>query len=101
MEAINPDGGPLASTGQKPHLTCAPTGAAVEHPDVLAWFEEAKRLLAEAEERFESGKILPAISSLAAVPPLHSMLIERCSVMLDEATHSEPELPAQPSGMYL
>lgn len=101
MEAINTQGGLLAGTEQKPHLTVAPAGAGVEHPDVLAWFEETKRLLAEAEERFESGKILPAISSLAAVPPLHSMLIERCSVMLDEATHPEAELPAQPSGMYL
>ena len=104
MEAINPLGGLLVGTEQKPHLTVAPAGAGVEHvehPDVLAWFKETKRLLAEAEERFESGKILPAISSLADVPPLHSMLIERCSVMLDEATHPEAELPAQHSGMYL
>lgn len=101
MEAINTQGGLLAGTEQKPHLTVAPAGAGADHPDVLAWFEEAKRLLAEAEERFESGKILPTLSSLAAVPPLHGMLIERCSVMLDETTPSESELPAQHSGMYL
>ncbi len=101
MEAIDPNGGQLASTDQESHLTVAPVGPGGEHPEVLAWFEETKRLVAEAEERFESGKILPALSSLSAVPPLHSMLIERCSVMLDEATPSDPELPAQPSGMYL
>src|SRR5262245_27004842 len=101
MEAINTNGGPLAKADQKPHLAVASTGAGDEYPDVLAWFEETKRIVAEAEERFESGKILPALSSLVAVPPLHSMLIERCSVMLDEATASGPELPPQPHGMYL
>jgi hypothetical protein len=38
---------------------------------VKAWFAEAHRLFIEAEERLGLGNVLPALSSLAAVPPLH------------------------------
>lgn len=52
---------------------------------MLAWLYEAKRLFEEAEERLASGTVLPAPSSLAAVPSLHGMLMVRCSGMPDAA----------------
>ncbi|MXW76582.1 MAG: hypothetical protein F4Z58_11200 [Acidimicrobiaceae bacterium] len=72
---------------------------AAVHPDVLAWLHEAKRLFEEAEERLESGAVLPALSSLVAVPPLHGMLMGRCSEMLDP-TEIDDE-PDTATGLYL
>ena len=72
---------------------------AAVHPVVLAWFDEAKRLFEEAEQRLESGAVLPALSSLAAVPPLHGMLMGRCSEMLDPI--EVDNVPDAPTGMYL
>lgn len=46
---------------------------------LAAWFAEFRRLAAEAEERFASGDLRPAIASLAAVPMIHRMLVEGCS----------------------
>lgn len=74
-------------------------GRAVVHPEVLTWLNEAKRLFNEAEQRLESGEVLPALSSLAAVPLLHRMLVGRCSEMLDPAEIDE--VPDPPSGFYL
>lgn len=71
-----------------------------EHPEVLAWLAEAKRLFAEAEERLEDGRVLPALSSLAAVPPLHRMLVQHCSELLDEDDNEEEDA-VHPGGMYL
>jgi hypothetical protein len=68
---------------------------------VLAWLAEAKRLFDEAEERLEAGRMLPALSSLAAVPPLHRMLVERCSELLDANSGDDAEEAPPPSGMYL
>lgn len=75
-----------------------------EHPDVLAWLVEAQRLFAEAEERFEAGQVLSALSSLAAVPPLHSMLVKRFSGMVITVAPTEPEEPDEldfSPGLYL
>jgi hypothetical protein len=84
----------VADAGQRPAV--AEIG---DHPEVFAWFAEAKRLFAEAEERLGSGRLLPALSSLAAVPPLHRMLVQRCSEILDD---SEDDVEDEPSsGMYL
>lgn len=94
-------GGRLTGTDQNPHLQLALDEASVEHPEVIAWFAEAKRLFAEAEERFGAGRVLPALSSLAAVPPVHHMLVDRCSDLLvapEPAMSSEPDAP---NGMYL
>lgn len=67
---------------------------------MLAWLAEAKRLFAEAEDRIGAGQVLPALSSLAAVPPLHRMLVQRCSELLDEYDEDDVEdLPSR--GMYL
>ncbi len=74
-------------------------GGAGVHPEVLTWLNEAKRLFDEAEQRLESGEVLPALSSLAAVPPLHGMLVGRCSEMLDPAEIDD--VPDTPNGLYL
>lgn len=69
------------------------------HPEVVAWLNEAKRLFEEAEERLGSGAVLPALSSLAAVPPLHGMLMGRCSELLDPDEIEDD--PSTPNGLYL
>lgn len=79
--------------------TAGSEGCVVVHPEVLAWLNEARRLFEEAEERLEAGAVLPALSSLVAVPPLHGMLMGRCSEMLDPAEiDDEPDIP---NGQYL
>jgi hypothetical protein len=72
--------------------------APVEHPEVLEWIAEAKRLFGEAEERYEAGLVLPALSSLAAVPPLHHMLTERFAGLLLTSGSSEANIS---TGLYL
>lgn len=71
-------------------------GSPFEHPDVLVWLAEARRLFTEAEERLEAGCILPALSSLTAVPRLHRMLIDRCASLL--VTSDEAETPGKTDG---
>lgn len=89
------------------HLPPSPQAldvAPFEHPDVLAWLAEAQRLFAEAEERLEAGRVLSALSSLTAVPPLHRMLIERCSSLLVTGDEVEPLAPDETDacpGLYL
>jgi len=61
----------------------------VELSSVIA---EVIRLLEEAQTRFEEGQVLPALSSLSAVPNFHRHLIEACAGLLsadDEATVHE------------
>jgi hypothetical protein len=99
MAAPTTTGGPQIGSGSVAHLTIAPEASPSEHPEVVAWLAEAKRLFAEAEDRFEAGLLLPALSSLAAVPPLDGMLVERCSKLLDAAGGETEDAP--PSGMYL
>lgn len=84
-----------APPGESPYL---PDRAAL-HPEVFTWLNEARRLFEEAEERLESGAVLPALSSLAAVPPLHGMLMSRCSEMLDPVEIEDA--PGTPNGLYL
>jgi hypothetical protein len=76
-------------------------GVALESSDVGAWFSEAQRLFIEAEERLDAGSVLPALSSLAAIPPLHRMLVERCSEMLGNENAKPHEDATVPCGMYL
>ena len=75
-----------------------PEGASLD-PDVSSWVHEAQRLFDEAERRLQTGAVLPALSSLAAVPPLHKLLLGRCSEMLDQA--SADDAPSVPNGLYL
>lgn len=55
----------------------------------------------EAEARLDEGSVLPAISSLAAVPPLHRMLVEHCSKMLDGKDAEPIDDAAVSCGLYL
>lgn len=104
MEANHEEGG--RSTGTDDTSTSLPVrdAGSFEHPDLLAWLTDAQRLFAEAEERLEAGRVLSALSSLTAVPPLHRMLVERCSSLLvaaDEVGPGAPdEVDAYP-GLYL
>ncbi|MBT3956988.1 MAG: hypothetical protein HOE14_17440 [Gemmatimonadales bacterium] len=66
--------------------------------ELVAWLHEALRLFGEAEIRLRSGEVLPALSSLAAVPPLHGMLMGRCSEMLEPTKN---DLSDAPNGIYL
>ena len=99
MEVRHGEGGRFPETAEVPKLQQVLDEAPVEHPEVLAWIAEAKRLFAEAEERFEAGLVLPALSSLAAVPPLHHMLTERFSGLL--LTADEPDDADVATGLYL
>jgi hypothetical protein len=75
--------------------------SALDVDEVLAWFSEVHRLFMEAEERLDDGSVLPALSSLAAVPPMHRMLVERCSEMLGTEDAEPTDEPAVPCGPYL
>ena len=100
MAATTTAGGSQINSESVAHLALAPDAPTSEHPEVLAWLAEARRLFAEAEARIGAGQVLPALSSLAAVPPLHRMLVQRCSELLDEDDEDDAEdLPS--SGMYL
>lgn len=74
------------------------SGGAEVDPELLSFLHEAQRLFDEAETRLRSGAVLPALSSLAAVPPLHGMLMGRCSEMLDRTSDDSTDIP---SGLYL
>jgi hypothetical protein len=63
------------------------------------WLAEGKRLVAEAEARVVSGEFLPALSSLAALPPLHRMLCERLSDIVNATPQGTDE--STTFGMYL
>ncbi len=85
-------------------VASTPTRGGATAPDideVRAWFREAHRLFMEAEERLDDGSVLPALSSLAAVPPLHRMLVERCSEILGSDDAEPTDEAAVPCGLYL
>lgn len=92
-------GGSPARTDDVPHLRLAEDEGAEGDLEVLSWFAEAQRLLAEAEERFAAGAVLPTLSSLTAIPPLHKMLIDRCVDLLnpEEGEDTDDFAP----GLYL
>jgi hypothetical protein len=68
---------------------------------LAAWFAEFRRLAAEAEERFTSGNLRPAIAMLAAVPMIHRMLVEGCTELTDERAGDDPDHDEPPTGLYL
>jgi hypothetical protein len=82
-------------------LTRTPGGPANQPPEILAFFAEAERLIAEAAERFEAGSLLAALSSLVAMPPIHQSLVERCVELLEPADGDEVIDGAPTIGMYL
>ena len=83
----------------------AEAGGSALQPEVVACLNEVKRLCGEAEERLGSGAVLPALSSLTAVLPLHKMLVGRCSAMLEPSVPERQDEPAEPAdaptGFYL
>jgi hypothetical protein len=69
-------------------------------PELAAWFDEAIRLFVEASKRASAGSIRSALSSLTAVPRVHSLLVESCAELLGApAGDTEPEAPGP--GLYL
>ena len=63
------------------------------------WFEELFRICAEAEERYKNGELLPALSSLAAIPPLQQTLVKNCvAASKEKPTQSSKD---QTPGLYI
>ena len=88
----------VLSDHPQPEQRPASVSVAVD-PELLAGLSEAKRLFEEAIDRLQHGDVLPALSSLAAVPPLHGWLMSQCSELrTPDETESEPETPC---GLYL
>jgi hypothetical protein len=69
--------------------------------ELIDWFREFHRLVDEARERFEAGEIRPALASLAAVPPVHRLLVERCGGLLDRDVMETDEPDSERVGLYL
>ena len=67
--------------------------------EIKEWLHELTRITIEALERFDNGELLPAISSLAAIPPLHATVIENCIKVSKESPQNEID-PTQ-QGLYL
>lgn len=67
--------------------------------EIKQWLHELTRITMEALERFDNGELLPAISSLAAIPPLHATLIENCIMASKETSPNEDD--TTPPGLYL
>lgn len=81
-------------------MTATATGSRADAAGLPAWFEEFRRLVAEAEERFNAGDVRPALASLAAIPPVHRVLVEGCGDLLEDPN---PEVPVDDGhlGLYL
>jgi hypothetical protein len=90
---------PVKKIGGEPVVGSISTPLRVDQTDLQMWVAEGKRLLIEAEARIESGDLLPALSSLAALPPLHRTLCE----CLSDIVNSTSQKVDQPDhcGMYL
>ena len=72
-----------------------------EGGDLMAFFAEMSRLVAEAQSWTESGEVLRALSALAALPQMHHMVVDRCGALLsgpDDPTIEEPDVAY---GLYL
>lgn len=68
--------------------------------DVDAWLEEFGRLVSEAAERFHAGMYRPALASLAAIPPVHRVLVAACGELLNPPD-PDPEARSVKVGLYL
>ena len=68
-------------------------GATEDGNGLREWFAEFRRVVAEAEERFMHGDLRPAMASLAAVPMIHSMLMQGCGELT-----TPNEAPEEDSG---
>jgi hypothetical protein len=68
-------------------------------PETGAWIAEAIRLFVEASDRFADGELQAAMSSLAAVPRLHHLLVDRCVELIEVEPAPSEDVPLP--GMYL
>lgn len=69
---------------------------------LAAFFTEMTRLVTEAQSRAKTGEVLQALSSLAALPRVHRMVVDHCEVLLVEPTGQAVEDPEEVSyGLYL
>ena len=79
-----------------------PGGAHTESSDLPRftelgpWFDEFSRLAAEARHRFDQGDVISALASLAAVPMVHEILVDRCGSI----SSNQPDANHRP-GLYL
>jgi len=70
-------------------------------PDSLsAWFIEFRRVASEAGDRFEAGELHQAMTSLAAVPMIHHLLVDGCEGIV-HTRPSEEEDDDIVVGLYL
>lgn len=58
------------------HIPPTATSQSDLDPELAPWFTETIRLFVEALDRAAAGNIRSALSSLAAVTPVHSLLVE-------------------------
>ena len=72
-----------------------------EGGDLMAFFDEMSRLVAEAQSRAESGEVLRALSALAALPQMHHMVVDRCGALLSGPDAPTVEEPDVAYGLYL
>jgi hypothetical protein len=78
----------------------ATTGSDLD-PELAAWFDEAIRLFVEASSRASAGSIRSALSSLAAVPRVHGLLVESCAELLAVACEDDMTADSPGPGLYL
>lgn len=69
--------------------------------DLSLWLDELQRLVYEARERLDRDDVIPALASLAAMPPVHMTLVDGCRARLQEEAGSDGG-PSDPVvGLYL
>jgi hypothetical protein len=69
--------------------------------ELTGWFHEFDRLVDEAKERFEAGEFRPALASLAAVLPVHRLLVDGCGDLLVSNTAMADDPSSTQVGLYL
>jgi hypothetical protein len=74
---------------------------APDSDELDAWFCEFQRLVDEAKVRFDAGDLMPALASLAAVRPVHRLLVDRCAGLLTDKTRTADDSHSTRVGLYL
>jgi hypothetical protein len=94
-------GGNVLDTIDTDYIELTATSQRELDPELAAWFSEAIRLFVEASDRAATGNVRSALSSLAAVPRVHSFLVKSCAELLGrDAGESAEPAPSAP-GLYL
>tara|TARA_Y100001970_G_C14258859_1_gene877876 strand:+ start:4907 stop:5155 length:249 start_codon:yes stop_codon:yes gene_type:complete len=66
--------------------------------DIENYFKELIRLSKEADRRFSKGQNIQSLSSLAAIPVIHKLLIEGCA---EEPCKDKSVKSSRDHGVYL